>query len=71
LVAETSPGGTRTPVSPSRTSSGTPPTRDATTQQPHDIASSSALGKLSVAEVSVKTSILRIQSATALVVGSK
>jgi len=69
--ASTSPGGKRNPLRPSSIISGTPPTADATAQQPQAIASSSAFGNPSDRDVSTKTSIICIQRGMSLVVCSK
>ena len=55
--ASESRGGTKNPVSPSTTSSGTPPTFVATTGLPDAIASSSAMGRPSDSDGSAKRSI--------------
>src|SRR5580700_4386238 len=59
--ASASPLGNRNPLRESSTNSGTPPTADATTQQPQAIASSKAFGNPSDREASTKTSIAFIQ----------
>ena len=51
-----SPGGTRAPVTPSSTRSGTPPTRVAATGRPAAIASISETGEPSLREVSTTRS---------------
>ena len=58
-IASTSPTGQRKPVSPSSTTSGRPPTREAITGTPQDIASSAARPKLSVSLGSRKRSASR------------
>jgi hypothetical protein len=54
--ALSSPGGINQPVSPSTTSSFTPPTREAKTGRPHAIASPTTVGKPSLNEGRTKHS---------------
>lgn len=66
-----SPGSKSMPVSPCATSSGLPPTREATTEHPHAMASMSELESASESDGSTNMSMACSQAATRAVAGSK
>ena len=57
-ISSSASGGCRKPLTPCSITSGSPPTRDATTGTSHAIASSAARPKLSCADGSRKTSLI-------------